>query len=55
MIPAKVIGKFSLRIVPNMDKDKVEQLVVNHVNNLWALRGSSNDMRFVLVKGLLPS
>ncbi|VDD85784.1 unnamed protein product [Enterobius vermicularis] len=42
VIPAKVIGKFSIRIVPNMHPDKVDKLVIEHLNELWKSRGSPN-------------
>ena len=49
VIPSKVTGKFSIRIVPDMSPDKVTELVVKHVNNLWAVRGSPNDMTYVSI------
>uniref|UniRef100_A0A915PR77 RNA helicase n=1 Tax=Setaria digitata TaxID=48799 RepID=A0A915PR77_9BILA len=42
VIPAKVIGKFSLRLVPNMKPATVDCLVVDHLNALWKTRGSPN-------------
>jgi len=45
VIPAKVSGKFSIRIVPDMSPEKVEELVVKHLQNVWAVRGSPNDMK----------
>ena len=32
MIPGKVIGKFSIRIVPNQEPEEVEKLVFDFVN-----------------------
>ena len=32
-----------------MSPDKVTELVVKHVNNLWAVRGSPNDMTYVSI------
>ncbi|VDM95837.1 unnamed protein product, partial [Thelazia callipaeda] len=42
VIPAKVIGKFSIRLVPNMEPAKVDRLVVDYLNVLWKTRGSPN-------------
>lgn len=32
VIPGKVIGKFSIRIVPNQEPEEVEKLVFDYVN-----------------------
>lgn len=32
VIPGKVIGKFSIRIVPNQEPEEVEQLVFDYVH-----------------------
>ncbi|KAI1729264.1 peptidase family m20/M25/M40 domain-containing protein [Ditylenchus destructor] len=45
VIPAKVIGKFSIRIVPNMEPSEVHTLVTNHLNKLWSQRGSPNKFK----------
>jgi nonspecific dipeptidase len=45
VIPRKVIGKFSIRIVPNQTPEKVEQVVVAYLNNQWKARGSTNKMK----------
>jgi len=47
VIPCKVIGKFSLRIVPNMDPSDVDKFVVSHLNELWKKRGSPNKINVV--------
>jgi hypothetical protein len=44
-IPRKVIGKFSLRIVPNQTPDLIEKYVCDHINAEWAKRGSPNTMK----------
>lgn len=44
VIPAKVTGKFSLRLVPDMTPDKVVELVTAYINSLWAGLGSRNRM-----------
>ncbi|VDM28632.1 unnamed protein product [Toxocara canis] len=45
IIPAKVTGKFSLRLVPNMDGETVEKLVLSYLDRLWEKRGSPNAYR----------
>lgn len=42
VIPRKVIGKFSIRIVPNQTAAEVKRVVVNHLNKKWAERDSPN-------------
>eukprot|EP00094_Tigriopus_californicus_P004222 TCALIF_04069-PA protein Name:"Similar to CNDP2 Cytosolic non-specific dipeptidase (Bos taurus)" AED:0.10 eAED:0.10 QI:464/0.8/0.83/1/1/1/6/123/500 len=42
VIPRTVIGKFSIRIVPNQTPEEVEKIVVNYLNKKWAERGSKN-------------
>lgn len=42
VIPSRVIGKFSIRTVPNMELEEVDRLVINHVNKLFADLGSKN-------------
>lgn len=48
VIPSKVIGKFSIRLVPNMTPKAVSDLVVEYVNQQWAKLGSKNKM---VIKG----
>ena len=38
VIPRKVIGKFSIRIVPDQTPEKVEEVVVKYLNKKWAER-----------------
>ncbi|KAI3477706.1 hypothetical protein L1887_60525 [Cichorium endivia] len=40
VIPAKVVGKFSLRLVPDMTPEKVNELVTKYVNDEFAKIGS---------------
>jgi len=42
VIPAKVIGKFSIRTVPNMEPDEVTELVKAYVNRVFAGLHSKN-------------
>jgi len=44
VIPRKVIGKFSIRIVPNMEPATVERLVVDYLTNLHQQRDSPNTL-----------
>jgi len=45
VIPSKVIGKFSIRIVPNQTAEKVEQCVVDYMNKQWSQMGSPNNFK----------
>ncbi|KAF2477056.1 CNDP dipeptidase [Lindgomyces ingoldianus] len=49
VIPAKVIGKFSIRTVPNMEIDDVTKLIQKHVEEEWAKLNSKNKMKFNVV------
>lgn len=41
VIPAKVIGKFSMRLVPDQDPNEIERLVKAHLEKEFAKVGSS--------------
>jgi len=45
VIPKKVIGKFSIRIVPDQDPSKVEADVANYLKKKWEERGSPNNFK----------
>lgn len=45
VIPRKVIGKFSIRIVPNQEPKQIEKYVIEHMQKMWAKRGSPNKMK----------
>ena len=47
VIPRKVTGKFSIRIVPNQVPENVNQLVVDYLNDMWKVRGSPNHMKVI--------
>lgn len=47
VIPKKVIGKFSIRIVPSMTVEDTEQKVKAYLTKLHAQRGSPNKLVFV--------
>lgn len=51
VIPAKVIGKFSLRIVPDQTPEVVTKLVIDYLNKKWAERGSCNKMNAYFFHG----
>lgn len=48
VIPRKVVGKFSIRLVPHQEPEEVKRLVNEHINNLHQQRGSPNRLRSVL-------
>ena len=54
VIPSKITGKFSIRIVPNMEPAVVDKLVVDYLNKLWAQRGSPNKFKVHPYQGSLP-
>lgn len=45
VIPAKVIGKFSIRTVPNMEIEKTNELVYKHVEEAFKKLNSKNTMK----------
>ena len=51
VIPGKVTGKFSLRIVPNMMPKEVEQKVTAHLQRQWAARNSPNTLKISMNHG----
>mmetsp|Transcript_99085 Transcript_99085/g.285900 ORF Transcript_99085/g.285900 Transcript_99085/m.285900 type:complete len:508 (-) Transcript_99085:1622-3145(-) len=51
VIPAKVIGKFSMRLVPDQDPKEIEKLVVAHVEKEFAKLGSPNKLEIAMVHG----
>ena len=54
VIPRKVSGKFSIRLVPNQTPDKTNQLVNDYLNKMWKLRESPNMMNIVNHHGGKP-
>ena len=44
VIPAKVIGKFSIRTVPDMESEKVTEAVIKYIKQLHAKLGSKNKL-----------
>lgn len=49
VIPAKVIGKFSIRTVPDMDSAKLTKLVVEHCEREFAKLNSPNKCKAELI------
>uniref|UniRef100_W5M932 Carnosine dipeptidase 1 n=2 Tax=Lepisosteus oculatus TaxID=7918 RepID=W5M932_LEPOC len=54
VIPAKVIAKFSIRQVPDMDPLLVEKQVSDHLNAEFAKRNSPNKLKVTMVIGAKP-
>jgi len=50
VIPGKVIGKFSIRLVPSMTFDHVEKAVVSHVKKIHESLGTQNEVKCYLAK-----
>lgn len=49
VIPRKVIGKFSIRIVPNQTPEQIEKYVVDYVTKKFQEHGSPNGMKVEIV------
>ncbi|KAK4670704.1 uncharacterized protein QC763_213600 [Podospora pseudopauciseta] len=45
VIPAKVVGKFSIRTVPNMEIEKTNECVAKYVEDVFKKLGSKNTMK----------
>lgn len=54
VIPAKVIGKFSIRQVPDMDPAVVEKQVTDYLHSVFAKRKSPNKLNVTMVIGAKP-
>jgi len=54
VIPAKVQGKFSIRLVPNMTPQSVDPLVSKFLESEFAKLGSKNTMRIENIHGGKP-
>lgn len=51
VIPRKVTGKFSVRIVPDQTPEEVERVVVAYCNKVWKTRKSPNKMKASMFHG----
>ncbi|KAI5958522.1 dug1 [Candida pseudojiufengensis] len=49
VIPSKVVGKFSIRTVPNIESKKLDELVYKHINGLFAKLNSPNEFKVELI------
>ncbi|ANB14730.1 metallodipeptidase [Sugiyamaella lignohabitans] len=49
VIPAKVVGKFSIRTVPNIEPRKLDEVVFKYVNEVFASLKSKNTLKVELV------
>ncbi|KAG8442261.1 hypothetical protein GDO86_011167 [Hymenochirus boettgeri] len=54
VIPGKVIGKFSIRLVPDMKIPVVNKQVINHLKSVFAKLKSPNKLVVTLQIGALP-
>nr|XP_021529208.1 beta-Ala-His dipeptidase isoform X2 [Aotus nancymaae] len=54
VIPGRVIGKFSIRLVPHMNVSVVEKQVTQHLEDVFSKRNSSNEMVVSMALGLHP-
>ncbi|KAM9307990.1 cytosolic non-specific dipeptidase-like [Gastrophryne carolinensis] len=54
VIPAKVIGKFSMRQVPNMNPAVIEKQVTDYLEKLFLERKSPNKIKLTMVIGAKP-
>lgn len=54
VIPRKVIGKFSIRLVPDQDEKEIEQLVISHLTKCFETRESPNKLRVYMFHGSKP-
>lgn len=54
VIPGRVLGKFSIRLVPTMSPSVVEKQVTQHLEAVFSKRNSFNKMAVSMVLGLHP-
>ncbi|KAI9291616.1 CNDP dipeptidase [Neoconidiobolus thromboides FSU 785] len=54
VIPAKVIGKFSIRTVPNMEPEQVTKLVEQHIQTEFQKLNSKNQLQFTCTSAGKP-
>lgn len=54
VIPRKVIGKFSIRIVPDQQPEQIEKYVCDYIKAKFAERGSPNTMKVYMAHGGKP-
>ncbi|CAK8695394.1 unnamed protein product [Clavelina lepadiformis] len=54
VIPRKVIGKFSIRLVPDQEPEEIKKHVFAHVEKVFAERGSPNKLKIEMGHGGKP-
>jgi len=54
VIPRKVIGKFSIRLVPDQHPDKIKEQVTEYLEELHKKRGSPNKLKVMMEHGGKP-
>lgn len=54
MIPRKVVGKFSIRLVPNQHPDKVSKLVMDYLTSEFEKLESPNKLSVSMAHGGRP-
>uniref|UniRef100_A0A915D4H9 Peptidase M20 dimerisation domain-containing protein n=1 Tax=Ditylenchus dipsaci TaxID=166011 RepID=A0A915D4H9_9BILA len=54
VIPCKVVGKFSIRLVPDMVPSAVDECVHNYLNKVWSKRGSPCNFKVTALQGGHP-
>ncbi|XP_062609502.1 cytosolic non-specific dipeptidase-like [Saccostrea cucullata] len=54
VIPKKVIGKFSIRLVPDQHPDEIEKLVNTHIQKKFSERNSPNKIKISMGHGGKP-
>ncbi|CAG5115314.1 unnamed protein product [Candidula unifasciata] len=54
VIPRKVIGKFSIRLVPHQTPAEIERLVKQHIENVYKQTGSPNRVKVDMGHGGKP-
>ncbi|CAF0885434.1 unnamed protein product [Brachionus calyciflorus] len=54
VIPRKVIGKFSIRIVPDQEPEEIERIVVEYIENKFKERNSPNKLKAYMFHGGKP-
>ncbi|KAL7635432.1 UNVERIFIED_CONTAM: hypothetical protein RMT77_014501 [Armadillidium vulgare] len=55
VIPRKVTGKFSIRIVPDQTPESVTKRVVSYLDKMWEKRGSPNKYKVIECEGSAPA
>ncbi|XP_060040585.1 beta-Ala-His dipeptidase isoform X2 [Erinaceus europaeus] len=54
VIPGRVLGKFSIRLVPHMNTTAVEKQVKQHLEHVFSARNSANQVAVSMTLGLQP-